>query len=154
MIAANLSALDRYKPMGPNLAAAIAWIRKGGWDSLPEGKHEIVGSKVYALVSRYPSKQLSAARWETHREYIDIQLVVSGKEFVEVRDVQGMTSTEPYKPDIEFYALPEGRTAHEMLLEPGVALILYPEDAHRPGIAIGGVSEPIHKIVVKVAVDL
>jgi YhcH/YjgK/YiaL family protein len=151
VIATNLSTLGRYKALGKNLAAAIAWLEAGGWDGLPDGRHEIDGTKAYALVSHYNSKQLAQARYETHKEYIDIQLVVSGREFMEVRDVQGMAVTDPYKPDIEYYAAPTGRTAHEMLLEPGVALVLFPEDAHRPGIAIGGVSEPIHKVVVKVA---
>lgn len=152
MIAAQLSALARYKALSPNLAAAITWIEAGGWDRLPEGRHEISGAAVYALVSRYKTKSLADARFETHRDYIDIQLLVSGKERVEDRNPLGLKVSEPYKPDIEFYATPEAGTCHDLLLVPGTALIFFPEDAHRPGIAIGGVSESVHKVVVKVAV--
>jgi YhcH/YjgK/YiaL family protein len=153
MIAAKLSDLGMYKAMGSNLAKAIEWLEKGGWETLADGKYEISGSQVFALVSHYDSKLPQAARFETHRNFIDIQLVVSGSEFLEVRDAEGLSVSEPYKPDIEFYATPEVRTCHEMLLEPGVALVLYPKDAHRPGIAIDGIPKPIHKLVVKVAVD-
>ncbi|MCK7482872.1 MAG: YhcH/YjgK/YiaL family protein [Candidatus Moduliflexus flocculans] len=55
------------------------------------------------MVSRYASKAPGDAQYETHRDYIDIQLVVSGKETVEARTVEGLSVSVPYKPDIEFY---------------------------------------------------
>ncbi len=149
MIATPLKNLGRYKTLSPSLAAAISWLEAGGWDALPEGRHEIAGAEVYALVSRYASKAPGDAQYETHRDYIDIQLVVSGKETVEARTVEGLSVSVPYKPDIEFYSFPEPGTCHEFLLSPGTALVFFPEDAHRPGLARGGVPEPVHKVVVK-----
>ncbi len=151
MIATPLNAFAKYRSVSRNLAAAVDWLAAGGWDKLPEGKHEISGTAVYALAQRYDSKPLAETRYETHRDYIDIQLLASGKELVEVRSPEGLSVTEPYKPDVEFYAPPEKGACHEMLLVPGTALVFFPEDAHRPGIAAGGKPEPIHKIVVKVA---
>jgi YhcH/YjgK/YiaL family protein len=152
MIATPLGNLGRYRTLSPRLAKAISWLETGGWEKLPEGRHEIAGTEVYALVSRYTSKAPEEARYETHRDYIDIQLVVSGRETVEARSSEGLEVSVPYKPDIEFFAFPEPGTCHEFLLAPGTALIFFPEDAHRPGLARGGVKEPIHKVVVKVAV--
>ena len=152
MIAASLKNLDRYKALSPCLSKAIAWIEAGGWDTLPEGRHEIAGPEVYALVSGYESKAPQDARYETHRDYIDLQFVVSGSEIVEARTAEGLEVSVPYKPDIEFYAAPVPGTCHEFLLSPGTVLIFFPEDAHRPGMAIGGGSEPIRKVVVKAAV--
>jgi len=152
MIVTTLKALPRYKALGANLAKAIDWLGAGGWDKLPDGKHEIDGSTVYALVSHYESKSLADARYETHRDYIDIQLLVSGKEIVQARAPDGLAVTEPWKPDIEFYATPTPGTDNELFLAPGIAMVFFPEDAHRPGIAAGGISKPIHKVVVKVAI--
>ena len=151
MIIATLKDLRRYKPLGANLSKAIDWLAAGGWDKLPDGKHEIDGQAVFALVSHYNSKALADARYETHRDYIDIQLLVSGKEIVQARAPDGLAVTEPWKPDIEFYAAPAPGTDQELFLAPGTAMVFFPEDAHRPCIAAGGVSEPIHKVVVKVA---
>lgn len=151
MIATPIENLGRYKALGPNLATAISWLEAGGWESLPEGRHEIAGTEVYALVSRYASKAPQEARYETHRDYIDIQLLVSGRETVEARSAVGLSVSVPYKPDIEFYDFPEPGTCHEFLLAPGTALVFFPEDAHRPGLARDGVPEPIHKVVVKAA---
>lgn len=152
MIATPIENLGRYKALGPNLSKAISWLEAGGWENLPEGRHEIAGTAVYALVSRYDSKGPEDARYETHRDYIDIQVLVSGREIVEARSSEGLAVAVPYKPDIEFYAPPEPDTCHTLLLSPGTALVFFPEDAHRPGLAIKGVPEPIHKVVVKVAV--
>jgi len=151
MIATSLEKLSKYKVLGSNLATAIAWLEKGGWDTLADGRYEVDGTAVYALVSHYNTKTPEAARYETHKDYIDIQLLVSGREILQVRKPEGLVTSVPYKPDIEFYATPEPNDCHAMLLEPGVALVLYPEDAHRPGLAIAGSSEPVHKLVLKVA---
>ena len=152
MIATNLKDLRRYRDLGGNLAEAIDWLLAGGWESLPEGKHAVNGDQVFAIVQRYASKPAEKCRFETHRRYIDIQMVVSGAELMEVRAAEGLDVTEPYKPDVEFYAAPEAGSSHTVLLGPGSLAILFPEDAHRPCVAIGGVPAAIHKIVLKVAV--
>ena len=41
MIATPLENLGRYKTLSPSLAKAIDWLEAGGWESLPEGRHEI-----------------------------------------------------------------------------------------------------------------
>jgi len=151
MIVTNLGEIARYRGLGANLDKAIAWIQAGGWESLPDGKLEIESEKVFALVQHYDSRMPENCRFETHRNYIDIQMLVSGTELVEVRPAVGLAVKEPYKPDIEFYAAPEPGSVHSILLSPGTAAILFPEDAHRPCIAKGGLPGPVHKIVLKVA---
>lgn len=151
MIVTNLSDIARYRGLSANLDKAMAWLMAGDWESLPDGKREIDGEKVFALVQHYNSKAMENCRFETHRNYIDIQMLVSGAEIMEVRPAEGLAVTEPYKPDIEFYATPEPGSVHAVLLAPGMAAILFPEDAHRPCIAVGGVPKAVHKIVLKVA---
>jgi len=152
MISTQLKDIGRCKGLTPNLDTAIHWLEAGGLEAFPEGRVEIDGDRVFALVQHYSTKAPDACRYEAHRKYIDIQLLLSGKEIIQVREVEGLEILEPYKPDIEFFKTPAGLSAHEMLLQAGTALILYPEDAHRPCIAIDGISKPAHKIVVKVAV--
>ena len=152
MIATSLRDLRRYRDLGGNLAEAIDWLLGSDWKSLPEGKHAVDGDRVFAIVQRYPSKPAEKCRFETHRQYIDIQMVVSGAELMEVRAAEDLTVTEPYKPDIEFYATPDAGSCHTVLLAPGSLAILFPEDAHRPCVAIGGIPAAVHKIVLKVAI--
>ena len=151
MIIADMKDLGRYKGLNGNLDKAITWLQAGGWEKLPIGQCVIDGESVYALVQDYLSKTAADCRFESHRAYIDIQLLVSGREIMEVRSIDGLEVTESYKPDIEFYATPAGKTAHSILLEAGRAAILFPEDAHRPCIAAEGKPEAVRKIVIKVA---
>ncbi|MCX7026527.1 MAG: YhcH/YjgK/YiaL family protein [Spirochaetes bacterium] len=151
MIATTLENLGRYKGLGANLDKAIAWLEAKGWENLPVGRKDIDGEKVYALIQSYDTKNSVKAGYETHRAYLDIQFLVSGKEIIEVRDAKGLKVSVPYTPDIEFYATPEHNPCFAMFMKPGNILILFPEDAHRPCIAVGGVSEPARKIVLKIA---
>jgi len=130
---------------------AIDWLLQSDWRSLPEGKHEIDDQRIFAIVQHYPSKAAELCRFEAHRDYIDIQMVISGAELMEVRTREGLAVTEPYKPDIEFYANPEAGEYDTLLLVPGAVAILLPEDAHKPCLAIEGVPIAVHKIVLKVA---
>lgn len=150
MIATNIKHIGRYKGLNPLLDKAINWVLAGGWETLPEGKLEIEGTSLYAIVQRYDSKPIEKCRFETHKKYIDIQMMVSGTEIMEGADPESLTVSEPYKPDVEFYANPKAGSSCSFICSKGDALIFFPEDAHRPCIAKDGKSEAIHKIVLKV----
>jgi YhcH/YjgK/YiaL family protein len=144
--------MKRYYGISANLDEAFRWLESGVWENLPVGKQEIDGNRVYALVQSYDSKAPADCRFETHKAYIDIQMLVSGKEIMQTRSVEGMEVSVPYVADIEFHHTPKSLTAQDVRMEPGLAVILFPEDAHRPGMAIDDKSEPVRKIVVKVAI--
>lgn len=153
MIIASIQDLGRYRGLNGNLDTAFAWLEAGSWEKLPVGRQEIDGDKAYALVQEYDSKMAAACRFETHRAYADIQLLVSGREIVEARAAEGLEVAEAYKPDIEYYSTPSGQTSHSILLEAGMAAVFFPEDAHRPCMAVSGRPEAVRKIVIKVAME-
>ncbi|MPL70774.1 Toxin-antitoxin biofilm protein TabA [bioreactor metagenome] len=150
MIATNVKRIGRYKGLSPLLDKAIDWILAGGWEALSEGKHEIDGTSLYAIVQRYDSKPIEKCRFETHRNYIDIQMIVSGTEIMEAAEAGSLAVSEPYKPDMEFYSSPAAGGCCSFVCSKGDALVFFPEDAHRPCVAKDGKPEPIHKIVLKV----
>ena len=151
MIASAIDKLDRYKGISANLDKGIDWLLSGAWKGLSPGKYEIDGARVYALVSAYAAKSEDQARYETHRDYLDIQLLSAGAEIIEVREARGLQVSVPYKPDIEFYTTPSPNPCFSMRMEPGLALVLFPEDAHRPCLAAPGWTGEIGKVVVKAA---
>jgi YhcH/YjgK/YiaL family protein len=152
--------LGRYGSLSPALAAAVAWIGGGVWRLLPDGRHEPReaipaegGTPLfYASISSYDAKDAAECRYETHRRFIDVQILLSGREAVDVRSPVGLPVTVPYDPekDITFFGEAEGG-AHRVHLEPGVAAVFFPDDAHKPCIAIDA-DVAVRKIVVKVAV--
>ncbi len=152
MIVTTLQDSGRYIGLSAGLDKALAWLLSGVHESLPEGRHDIDGDKVFALVSRYSTKSPEACKFETHTAYLDIQVAVAGQEDVEVTTMADMEVLVPYKPDVAFWKLGRERSVHRISLQPGVVLVLFPEDVHKPSISPDGIPVSMHKVVIKVAV--
>lgn len=141
-------------PFGPAWEVAFAFIKT----LTPEtatGKQFIQGERLYAGVDTYSTKTRDIAKLETHRKYIDIQLLLSGTEVIEVFPRHSLTINEPYNPerDAEFYCVPP-RSPARMLLTPGHFLVFFPDDAHMPCLVAGNSPEAVKKVVIKMAVEL
>jgi YhcH/YjgK/YiaL family protein len=151
MIVSRREHLDRYRGLSAALDRAIAWVKAGGYEGLPVGRNEIDGENVYAMVQRYTTKAPEACTYEAHRNYIDIQFLVSGSELMGVAPESSLKVQQAYKPDAALYEDPEGLPEEQLVpLVPGNAAILFPEDAHKPCMRRGDAAEEVHKIVVKV----
>ena len=140
------------KIKSPNWEKALEWLKGDSWKDLPIGKSEIDGSMIYALRSSYMGKRYDECRYEGHKVYADVQMVIRGSELVLVCPRNGLKITEPYsaEKDIEFFEGEPG-TVHEIVLDMPMAVVLFPWDLHMPCIAIEDKPGEIEKIVLKVA---
>ena len=79
---------------------------------LAPGRHEIDGEEVYASVQRHFTKPVAERQYESHRKYIDIQYIHTGREIMYWAPLPLLTKvTMPYdeKGDAGLSALiPEG----------------------------------------------
>ena len=121
-------------------------------EKAPVGKHEGENG-VYAMVQEYDSyvKTPDEVRFEAHREYIDLQILVSGKETVVVAYEPDCKVDTPYTPDYALYT-PDVFPVQNITLTDNTFAVFFPLDAHAPGLAFEGKSEKIAKIVVKIPV--
>ncbi len=149
MIIDTLNRSFLYNGAHPYFEGAFALANKLISENAPAGKY-FGENGVYASVSEYDSKIKENPNYENHHDYIDIQIIVSGKETLLAGDTADTSIAVEYKPDIEFYYAPE--CFQNITLDGGKFAIFYPGDAHAPGLAFNGVSSPIKKIVVKVPV--
>ncbi|MWV42096.1 DUF386 family protein [Paenibacillus sp. HJL G12] len=94
-----------------------------------------MSSKVYKKNRiQFTTAPKSEKRFEAHRKYIDIHIVLKGREYVEVGSEGSLTNRTEYDPeqDILFGDMQEGgRFAG--YLEPGSFLVCFPDDAHLVG---------------------
>lgn len=141
-----------YKDAHPLMAEAFALAERLIKEKAPVGKHEGENG-VYAMVQEYDSyvKAADEVRFEAHREYIDVQIVISGKESVLVAYEPDCRVDTPYTPDYALYT-PDVFPIQPLTLTANTFAVFYPLDAHAPGLALDGKSEPIAKIVVKIPV--
>lgn len=149
MIVDYLQEANRYSPLHAGFADVFEFLRRADLAKLADGRHEIDGERLFAIVSRVEGRGREKALLEAHRRYIDVQFVISGQDcigWMPTADCERVAS--PYDPekDLEFFF---DRPATWLAVSTGAFAIFYPEDAHAP-LATSG---PIHKAIVKVAVD-
>ena len=141
-------------PFGPAWTAAFAFLNS--LDAGAEtGKRFIRDNELYAGIDVYTTRAREAAKLETHRKYVDIQILLSGSEIIDVYPKHTLKVSEPYNPerDAEFYHVPTV-TPIRVTLTPGRFVVLFPDDAHMPTLNVGLVPQEVKKVVVKVALPL
>ncbi len=154
MIVCDLSKLDEQIVLNERMVKALAYLRQTTGLELPDGRVEIDGQQVYALVQSYDSKpKTDAPRFEAHRRYLDVQYIVAGREHIGWAGVEALRETTDYNAEKDvIHGVVDADEATYVKLRAGQLAVFHPWDAHAPGLSIG---EPGHvkKIVVKVLVE-
>ena len=119
--------------------------------ALPLGRTDIEGSDMFLTVSEAETRSPEQVRFEAHRRYIDIQLVVRGQESIGYAPVASLVTAEPYDAtkDIEFFSVPQESAT--LALRAGDFAVFAPGDGHRPSLHLDG-PHVSRKVVVKVSV--
>lgn len=147
MIADLLEKSDLYASIDDRLAVAFRYLQTTDLASLENGKYEIEGKEVYAVVSEYNTKDVAEAKWEAHRNYADVQFIIKGEEKMGFAPLSALEVKEDYNPDKDIVIL-KG-TGDYVTVKPGMFAVFFPQDGHQPCVAVKG-SAPVKKVVVKV----
>jgi YhcH/YjgK/YiaL family protein len=150
MIADRLANIDCYRGLGERIATALDFLRNTNFAELPDGRTDIRGDEIFAMLMRYDTKPREVGRWEAHRSYIDIQFLIEGNELIGVTDAAGLTITEEYDSDkdIMFFADADGDF---LQLSADKFVLLFPQDAHMPYIT-DKTTSAVRKVVIKILV--
>lgn len=150
MIVDTVERWEQYAGILPGLQAGLRYLADLDTSAFSEKTVAIDGQDVYAMWQVYETAGEQDRFYEAHREYIDIQFVVSGNECFRVADLSGLNVSTPYTSDgdYELYDLVPGINLH---LGPGQFAVFFPHDAHVPKLQSGEPSV-IQKVVVKVRV--
>ena len=113
-------------------------------------KREVSGG-TFALEQVYLTKPREQGVYETHRNYVDVQVIIAGEEFMEVTHPDSLTVRDAYSPerDATFYLdVAHGSRLH---LRAGDVAIYFPDDAHMGALQVAG-PHLVRKAVLKVPV--
>lgn len=150
MILDQLKNADSYKALSPEIAAAFDYLRRTDFSKTPDGRQEIDGDRVYAIVQRYRSKPSTEAKWEAHRRYLDVQYIAEGVERIGYAPLKDGLAVEHDYDSQKDYVL--YRAQGDLLLVPAGSFAVFgPQDVHAPCLATGGpeTSGDVCKVVVK-----
>ncbi len=104
-----------------------------------------------AVEMAYRTGPAAAGFFESHRQYIDVQVMVAGEEVMEVAAAGPLGVMEAYDEAKDMTRHADPSAASTLRLRAGDVAVLWPDDAHKPSLAAG---EPalVRKMVVKVPV--
>jgi YhcH/YjgK/YiaL family protein len=148
MIIDSLENASCYYGLGERFERALRYLAETDLKSLAPERHDIDGDDVYVMVQEYATKSWEEGVWESHREYADIQYVVTGAEFIGFAPVESLDQKAEYDEEKDFVKL-DGKGTF-FAVTPGTFMLFLPQDGHMPGMTIGPSGGKVRKAVVKV----
>ena len=146
MIICPWKELTRYEAVIPGLAEAMKAVEE--LKSYEPATYPLSGSNKI-LVQKVTTKAWETSQLEAHREFLDIQYIISGKEMVGWAPLDTLTPADEFntQKDKGMYT---GKNT-PVAIEEGYCYVVYPEDAHAPSVHMGEGGEVI-KLVIKLKV--
>ena len=150
MILDRLENIARYRGLSRRMAQAIDLLLAEDWAAREDGRYELDGEAIVAIVQQYTTKPADQGIWEAHRRYIDIQVMFRGTELMGWAPLPTLKITEPYNRERDVMFL-EGSGSTLRVAE-GIFSIVHPEDGPKPTLA-DGAPAVVRKVVFKVQVE-
>jgi biofilm protein TabA len=152
MLIGNINDFTSNDFKSPYVKEALDYIHSHDLLALPVGKYEIDGTNVYLNRQSYLGKAPENVKIEGHDHYLDLQLVLKGKEgfgYVH-KNRRGVAVSVPYDPlkDKTNYS---GPLDGVITLQDGDFALVYPNDLHAPCLKID--EKTIEKAVFKIKID-
>ena len=118
--------------------------------AIPDGKYSVDKNGVILNVTEYMTHPIENGKWEAHKEYADLQVVLSGEEHILVSVIDTM-ETGAYHAENDYLEC-KGEPMHTLKLNENICVLLMPEDAHMPGISVDNNLKAVKKAVFKILV--
>ena len=144
MVIDNLKNLRNYETLHPLFGKAFDFIESTDLMALEPGKIVLIENELFVNVCQWEPKTKEMAKLETHNEYIDIHVPISGEEAMGYTQRADLPEAE-YDAAVDM-TLYEGLAADYITVKPDMFTLFFPEDGHAPGITPVG----LKKIIIKV----
>jgi YhcH/YjgK/YiaL family protein len=159
----SVEELIRQVRAGTRLARGLAYLSNYRAGRLPDieaivrsqksgdrARVEIEGEKLYVLVQCYEPRARETGRFEAHQRYTDLQYLCEGQERIEVCEFPSQPGLSAYDANGNLH-FPLGTQAHSRIcLQAGRVAVLFPHDAHAPGLRVDEADTLVRKLVIKI----
>lgn len=109
----------------------------------------ISNESVRGVVLQYETSLSDDYVFEFHREHIDIQIMLKGRESIGWCSRTQIIETSPYDSDTDA-GLGSAEEFTILNIDEGFGVVFFPNDAHAPGHSFENTKEEIIKLVIKV----
>lgn len=145
MLATSLDLVTKHDYLEQKFKNAYQWLKEHDTANMEDGTYDICDG-VFAMVQRYDTIPFSEARFESHKDYYDIQYIAKGTEsfgMALVKDCELVETIE--KNDVSFYKTPKFYT--QVNLKSGDLVVVPPEEVHQPRAQYNGQKDFVVKVV-------
>ena len=149
MIYGNIKNQEEFNFLPENIKACFEYINKNDLKSFEKGSYEINGKEIFVNIVEYETTTRENRFWESHKQYLDLHLVLENTEIIDVNFISNMEQKEFVEND-DFLPM-NGNKKSSIVLDEGDFLICYPNDAHMTGIKVNE-SKKIKKAIFKVKI--
>lgn len=102
--------------------------------SLENGSYDVDYNGIKMNVGKYFTKKENDKFWESHKRYLDVQIMIDGSERVAFNDIHNMEE-KSFDPERDLVIL-EGNKLFDIVIENGDVLVFFPNDVHKPELDI------------------
>lgn len=148
MIVANLSNKSEYYGIHPELDKALDYLTPEFLANASTEKTLLDGENLFVTKFCLQTVPYEETFFESHQKYLDIQVVIRGRERVDIAHPDTLHQTQ-HEGDFWGYT---GEGEQSVILKPGNFLVVFPGDAHRLKIAVDRPGEEFTRVVFKVKV--
>ena len=122
-------------------------------DAMASGSSEKIelADGTFAIEQVYLTKPRPDGFFESHRKYIDVQVVVAGEELMEVEDISRLAVAHAYDAERDLIKYADTAASSRLAMRTGDIALFFPADGHMPSLQLGG-PVLVRKTVVKVPV--
>jgi YhcH/YjgK/YiaL family protein len=120
--------------------------------AIGETKRVELAQGAFALEQAYLSKHRVDGFFESHRKYIDVQVIFEGEELMEVLDITDAMVSNDYVSERDLITYQDASAASVLRCGAGYAAVFYPADVHMPGLSGSKPRALVRKSVIKIPV--
>lgn len=126
MIVDNIKNISRYETVVPGISEAFQQIQR--IETLEDRRYGLKNG--YFTVQSGKTKPMQEGTFESHRKYIDVQIILEGREELAWNDISNLQEAVSYDEEKDAVRWSGGKE-HHILISEGMFYIMFPHDGHK-----------------------
>ena len=159
MIFTNVNDEVQNKRLAKDIQFCIEYAKKNENRilSLVHGSYDVGYNDIKMNIGKYFTKSENEKFWESHKKYLDVQIMINGTEKVAINDIRDM-KVKSFDEEKDLTIL-EGDKAFDIVMKTGDVLVFFPNDVHKPELNVsendnsGNIRKIVTKVVFKIEID-
>ena len=159
MIITNVNNEIQNKSLAKDIRFCIEFAKKNENKilSLVNGSYDVGYNNIKMNLGKYFTKSENEKFWESHKKYLDVQIMINGTEKVAINDIRDM-EVKSFDEERDLTIL-EGDKAFNIIMKTGDVLVFFPNDVHKPELNVsenddsGNIRKIVTKVVFKIEIN-